>query len=304
MAARKDSKVKTSEKVECQNCFKFKASTPANYYINGHPLFNWEKFKVCKDCTNSYIGDKGSIGYLQRVFSMLALLDKPFLPDLWKQRDEEWQKYIPTLSSMNQYKGLTFKESIFLGSHKPVIDHNTEEEIILNKDEMMELTKYWGRGYSNEDYQYLEEEKIKLMSSFECPDYGMEMIMRDICFINLDIEKVRQEQKANGSKEISNLIKTRSELMNDAKMKPIQATGAEANDQVSFGVLIKKWENEKPVPIGLDDEMKNYIDTFMVGHLAKMEGLNNEMTEKYDKALSEYTIDFEEINKNKEYEDE
>ncbi|GAA4880551.1 hypothetical protein GCM10023310_70950 [Paenibacillus vulneris] len=290
-------------KIECQRCGKFKAPTPSNYYVNGHPLFNWEKFKVCKDCTNNYIGEKGSTGYLHRVYSMLALLDKPFLTDLWKQRDEEWQRYIPTLSSMNQYKGLTFKDSIFVSSN----NHNYNDQVddtIIKESDLLELTRYWGRGYSNEDYLYLEEEKFKLMSSFECPDYGMEMIMRDICFINLEIEKIRQEQKGNGGKEISNLIKTRSDLMNDAKMKPIQATGADANDQISFGVLIKKWENEKPIPQGLDDEMKSYIDTFMIGHLAKMEGLNNEMTEKYDKAMSAYTIDFDEINRNKEYEDD
>lgn len=290
-------------KIACQKCRKLKAPSSSNYYVNGHPLFNWDKFEVCKDCTNEYIGEKGSDGYLFRVYSMLALLDKPFLADLWEQRDMEWQKYIPTLSSF--YKGLTFKDSVFLGTGKPTIaQKQTSEGEEIYYEDVLELTKYWGRGYTNEDYQYLEEEKVKLMSSFECPDYGMEMIMRDICFINLEIEKIRQEQKANGSKEISNLIKTRSDLMNDAKMKPIQATGADANDQISFGVLIKKWENDRPIPQGLDDEMKSYIDTFMIGHLAKMEGLNNEMTEKYDKALSEFTINFDEINKNKEYDDD
>ncbi|ALS22297.1 hypothetical protein [Paenibacillus naphthalenovorans] len=303
MVVRKKDEKDTVEKIKCQNCGKLKASTSVNYYMNGHPLFNWDKFEVCKECTNSYIGEKGSEGYLHRVYSMLALLDKPFLADLWKQRGEEWQRYIPTLSSMKQYKELTFKDSIFLNSNSiSDTDNNSFDEITLHEDDLSELIEYWGRGYSDEDYRYLEEEKIKLMSSFECPDYGMEMIMRDICFINLDIEKLRQNKK--GSKEIGNLIKTRSDLMNDAKMKPIQATGADANDQLSFGVLVKKWENDRPIPKGLDDEMKNYIDTFMIGHLAKMEGLNNEMTEKYDKALSEYTIDFNELNKNDEYEDD
>jgi hypothetical protein len=125
----------------------------------------------------------------------------------------------------------------------------------------------------------------------------MEMIMKDICFINLDIEKIRREKRPNSSKEITSLIKTRSDLMNDANMKPIQSTGADANDQVTFGTLIKKWENERPIPKPLDDEMKRYIDTFMVGHLAKMEGLHNEMTEKYDQAISKYTINFSDIHK-------
>jgi hypothetical protein len=134
------------------------------------------------------------------------------------------------------------------------------------------------------------------MSSFECPDYGMEMIMKDICIINLEIEKIRQEKKDSANKIITNLIKTRSDLMNDANMKPIQSTGADASDQITFGTLIKKWENERPIPQPMDDEMKKYIDTFMVGHLAKMEGLHNEFTELYDREISKYTIDFNELN--------
>ncbi|GMX64399.1 hypothetical protein Elgi_36680 [Paenibacillus elgii] len=305
MAAKKTVTLGTSEKIKCLKCGKSKMPSTKNFYENVNPLFNSEKFEVCKECINNYIGERASEGYTDRVKLVLAMLDKPFIGDQWVSREEDWAKYIPQISSFPQYKGVSFKDSTFLFSGSILNPFPLNDEVDpISDPNLYELTKYWGRGYSNEDYQYLEEEKVKLMSSFECPDYGMEMIMRDICFINLEIEKVRQEQKANGSKEISNLIKTRSDLMNDAKMKPIQATGAEANDQISFGVLVKKWENDRPIPRGLDDEMKNYIDTFMVGHLAKMEGLNNEMTEKYEKAMSEYTIDFEELNKNKEYDDD
>jgi len=84
--------------------------------------------------------------------------------------------------------------------------------------------------------------------------------------------------------------------MTDANMKPVQATGAEANDQITFGTLIKKWENEKPIPSHLDDEMKKYIDTYMVGHLAKMEGFNNDLVNKYNESLKEYTIDLNSLD--------
>ncbi|MCM3274352.1 hypothetical protein, partial [Paenibacillus elgii] len=301
MAGRKTNK--PPNMLECLKCKQPKrADNNSNYYVNTNALFNLEKYPVCKECISQFLGEKGSIVYKERVKFILAQMDKPFLSDLWTTSEETWEKYIPQISSFKQYKGLTFKDSTenttkVIKDVVKVTDPSCEEE---EMNLTIDLIKYWGRGYTNEDYQYLEEEKVKLMSSFECPDYGMEMIMRDICFLNLEIEKVRQEQKANGSKEISNLIKTRSDLMNDAKMKPIQATGAEANDQISFGVLIKKWENDRPIPQGLDDEMKDYIDTFMIGHLAKMEGLNNELTEKYDQALSEYTINFDELNRDDE----
>jgi len=42
--------------------------------------------------------------------------------------------------------------------------------------------------------------------------------------------------------------------------------------------------------------MKKYIDTYMVGHLAKMEGLHNEFTDMYDKALKPWTVDFSNLD--------
>lgn len=297
--------MKKNTKIICLGCGSEKA--PTNFYMNSNPLFSKEmkQLPICKICIQKYISESSNESeYFNRVVLVLALLNKPFLSSEWINLDKSWEKYIPPISSLPQHKKTQFKDStFFLG------DSGKNEALQLDLEfdsdlDAQELLNYWGKGYNREHYEFLEEEKMKLMSSFECPDYGMEMIMRDICFINLDIEKIRGEQRPNGSTEISKLIKIRSDLMNDAKMKPIQATGAEANDQLTFGVLIKKWENDKPVPKALEDEMKMYIDTFMVGHLAKMEGLSNEMTEKYDKAIADYTINFKDVNKDDEFEDE
>lgn len=153
--------------------------------------------------------------------------------------------------------------------------------------------KYWGKGRQNWEYEYLEDEIFRLKTDFECPDYGMEMIMKDICFINLDIEKIRQGLEKG---DIPKLIESRSKLMNDGNLKPVQSTGADKNEKLSLGVFIKKWENERPITKKLDDEMKTYIDTYMAGHLAKMEGLNNDLVRKYEDAIRDYTIDFSVIN--------
>ena len=45
----------------------------------------------------------------------------------------------------------------------------------------------------------------------------------------------------------------------------------------------------------MDDEMKKYIDTYLIGHLAKMEGLNNDLVKQYEEAIREYTLDMETI---------
>ncbi|PKR82860.1 hypothetical protein [Heyndrickxia camelliae] len=289
---------KQKDKFTCTCCGKDKIED--HFYSSNSPFHkNTGKLHVCKDCFWEYVNDD-----VENLKQALRMIDKPFLIDILNSSEEESKSTGKSLIKlymknvvMNRNKDLTWADSDIFNSSQTIVENHIQDD---NDEEIEESVKYWGRGYSEWEYSFLEEERYKLMSSFECPDYGMEMIMKDICCINLDIEKLRQERKDNSQKTITNLIDTRSKLMNDANMKPIQSTGAEGNDQITFGTLIKKWENEKPIPTPLEDEMKEYIDTFMIGHLAKMEGLNNELTEKYDQALSNYTINFNEINKNDE----
>ncbi|MDT0160285.1 hypothetical protein [Bacillus sp. AG4(2022)] len=293
------------DKLMCTGCGSDR--NPRDFYKSFSPFHAaTEKLNVCKHCLDNFMKKNERDPELFK--KMMRMLDKPFLTHLFEsavKRKAYIGEYFQLINSKD-FNTLTWDDSDF-SSHKSTSEMNAEGAIDENDESEEidpEIHMYWGRGYSDWEYSFLEEERHKLMTSFECPDYGMEMIMKDICFLNLDIEKVRQEKNANNQKIVTTLIETRSKLMNNANMNPIQSTGAEGNDQITFGTLIKKWENERPVPTPLEDEMKEYIDTYMIGHLAKMEGLSNELTEKYDKALSTYTIDFNEINKtDDEYED-
>jgi len=170
---------------------------------------------------------------------------------------------------------------------------NQDRKLYDYDDISEEIIKHWGKNKEDWEYEFLEEEMFKIKSSFECPDYGMEMIMKDICFINLDIEKCRNNGK-DSKNEIGKLIETRSKLMNDAKMKPIQSTGAEANDQITFGTLIKKLENERPTDEPLDewkdpDNFEKWHKIF-VGHLADMNDIDNELVREYKETIKPYTV--------------
>jgi len=189
-------------------------------------------------------------------------------------------------------ESLRFKDSDNLINNDNIINDNinielTESNFILTE----EILRYWGKNRGLWEYEYLDEEMFKIKTSFECPDYGMEMLMKDICFLNLDIERVRQGIEKG---DISKLIETRSKLMNDAKMKPIQATGAESNDQITFGMLIKKLENDRPTDEPLEewkdpDKFEKWQKVF-VGHLADMNDIENDAVKEYREIIKPYTV--------------
>lgn len=299
------------DKMRCNCCGKDKRL--ADYYAStSHFNKHTGKSNICKQCVWDYVEPENNNSYsMIKVKDVLRVMDKPFLFDLWessiaeatnsKQASSYFRTYMKNVALPN-YTLFTWEDSNHELENKKCSEKyfDTIDDFEVTTD----IIDFWGKGFEEDDYSFLENDKKKLEASFECPDYGMEMIMKDISFINLEINKLRQDKKGNNQKTITNLIETRSKLMNDANMKPIQSTGAESNDQVTFGTLIRKWENERPVPKPIDDEMKEYIDTFMIGHLAKMQGLNNEATKKYDEALSEYTVKFEDINKDEEYMDD
>lgn len=281
-----------SGKIKCTCCGK--ESPTGNYYESKSILYkDIGKLTVCKNCISN-IFDDISAKYNEResIYRLCRKLDMPFHESAYEaaishSKTTGWKihrSYITKLNSLRKANRYTndFEEGEKLGENQ-----NSNNNI---EDISDEIKAFWGKGLENWEYDFLETELYNLKNDFECDDYGMEMIMKDISFINLDIYKGRAENR-----DVRNLIKTRSELMNDGNLKPIQATGASQNEKMSLGVFIKKWENEKPIRKDLDDEMKKYIDTFMVGHLAKMQGLENEATKKYEESIQEETIDFSDI---------
>ena len=289
------------EKKQCLTCLELKNG--GKEFFKSFSIWHADgRLPICKSCLKGYVEGKEEV--VVAVKEVMRTLDKPFKLVVWEQaissKKDTLGEYFRLINLNSKHENYDDSISGSILEEGEYVGDDAEDSFRVTE----EMIKYWGKSYSRWEYEFLEEDHIKIMTSFECPDYGMEMIMKDICFINLDVEKKRQEKSSNSGSEITKLIKSRSDLMNSANMNPIQSTGAEGNDQITFGTLIKKWENERPVPKFLEDEMKEYIDTFMVGHLAKMEGLTNELTEKYDNALNEYTIDFEEIKKDtEEYDD-
>ena len=275
------------------------------------------KMSVCSDCCNEIYNYYFSIYSNMRdaIIFTCRDLDVRFSERALEQTQSHIDKLRSTNKNINtifgQYKSkisslsknnegineFRYKDSDDSINIKQNTTTNTINTIIeLSESDFIlteEIIKHWGKGKDDSEYEFLDDQMYKIKSSFECPDYGMEMIMKDICFINLDIEKIRQDGK-DVKGDINKLIETRSKLMNDAKMKPIQSTGAEANDQITFGMLIKKLENERPTDEPLEewkdpDNFEKWHKIF-VGHLADMNDIENDATKEYRDIIKPYTV--------------
>ena len=267
----------------------------SNFYTSYSKLFTGiGVIPICKKCIGEVFDDllKKYKNDKHAIYKLCERLDVPFYNGVYEgTKNGKWKSYQTYFKNINSFKDKNRYGDCF--DDGEIFNENLEGDGLSSFSKIDEETQvYWGRGLEEWEIEFLEKEIYSLKTDFECDDYGMEMIMKDISFINLEIYKSRCS-----GRDVGKLIKTRSDLMNDANLKPVQSTGADKNEKLSLGVFIRKWENEKPVKKDLDDEMKTYIDTFMVGHLAKMQGLKNEATDKYDKAIEEHTISFKDLKK-------
>lgn len=183
-----------TEKVKCLKCKKLKVPNVSNFYANTNQLFSSDKFEICKDCIQTFIGEKGTTGYLDRVVLTLALLDKPLVGDLWVSRDEEWSRYIPQASSFQQYQGMKFSDSTI-----KTIDVNN---INTEKSEHSEFTgmdtekfynKKWMGEYTSSDIEYMEDYYIGLDRDFKIATTSHKDYARKICKASLHMDRCFQE---------------------------------------------------------------------------------------------------------------
>ena len=157
---------------------------------------------------------------------------------------------------------------------------------------------FFGDGFTDEDYKYLEKEYEDWTARHECNTKAQEEVFKDICFNRL--QNLKALRKGEDTKDITASFQ---KMLDAGKLQPKQNAGDATADNQTFGTLIDKWENERPLP-EIDEELRDvdkigwYIDVFFKGHLSKMMGLKNGLSNLYDRFIKKYTV------KKPEYSDE
>ena len=289
-------KILDGDYIYCGKCNSFLSRDTfynSNDYASG-------KFPVCKKClmlmatdydkkTNTYTDNK------EKTKETLRFLDLPFIESTYtsalssvqtevneKNRSTAWQQYITMVQSLPNWKGMKWKDSD--------IEVDSEEETKINAKIIKAAKKRFGSGYSNEDYMFLEAEYQDWTTRYACENKAQELLFKRICFKELEIDKAQKT-----GKDTKELDKTLQDLMGSLSVKPSQSNSDSLADFQTFGQLIAKWEDEKPIPEP-DEEFRDvdkvglYIDVFFKGHLSKMMGLKNAFSTLYERFIGKYTV--------------
>ena len=293
------SKIMEGDYVYCHGCNEFHSST--SFYNDKR--FASGLYPICKkvliDMATDYDKkEKIRVDNREKTIKVFQMLDIPFIDSIYqsalqttqesvgeKNRSTAFSHTITIVKSLPQYKGMTFADSDFGETGNP------DDEQLSKRKPRKEIVKLFGSGFSNEDYLYLQDQYDDWCARTQVDSKSQQTYVVQISMQLLDIYKDRKV-----GKDVTNKLKALDTLMNSANLQPKQNVDNSATDALTFGQLIEKWENEKPIPEPSEefkdvDGIGKYIRVWFTGWLSKALGLKaNVFTEEYDEEIAKYTV--------------
>ena len=168
----------------------------------------------------------------------------------------------------------------------------SDEELNVSDD----IVLFWGPGYTPSMYMELENRRKYWMSKYPQEaelDIGTEALIRQICSLEIDINKARME-----GKPIDKYVNSLNTVLGSMNLKPTQKKeDADAElEKMPLGVGIQKWEYSRPLPPtpkekrDINQVIKN-ITTWYLGHACKMVGIRNSYCKMYEDAMAELRVE-------------
>lgn len=278
-------------------------------FISSGSFFNKKKVPWCKKCIDGlyreYVDKYSGCSDPKREATkrMCMALDMYYSDSLYKAALKKMSSTsgislfasFYQIINLAQYKNKSYDDTLReihgIVSVESKSDSNIDEKSVPKK-----VQKFFGTGFSYDDYIFLQNEYEDWTTRHECSSKSQEEIFKQICFTQLDIYKAR----LNGN-DTKDLTATLQKLLDTAKLQPKQNSNETVSESQTFGTLLDKWENTRPTP-DIDDDLKDvdkiglYIDVFFRGHLAKLVNLKNGLSNLYDKFIGKYTVKKPEYN--------
>lgn len=173
-----------------------------------------------------------------------------------------------------------------------------EQHTGTDEEQQFEVTKdmirRWSGGMRPDEYEFLENEYEDWNNKTEVKSKSQEELIKNICLAQLN---VRRAQAAGNSKAVTDSMKALTDLMANCNLTPRQASeiANSSSTQMCLGQLIKRIEDETPITEPSEDfkdpdGIKDYLNTYFYGHLAKALHIKNDNQKKYDEEMAKYTV--------------
>lgn len=258
-------------------------------------------FPICKKCligmacdydkkTNQYTDNR------DKTMKVLEMMDLPYIDSMYqsaltscaediqdKHRNTAWSHYITVIKSLPNWRGKGWADSELPADQ-------FEEEVKINNRTLKNAIKRFGPGYTNEDYMFLENEYQDWITRYECNTKAQEAAFERLSFKKWEINNATK--KGLPTKDLD---KTYQEWLGTANIQPRQTSMDSMADAQTFGTLIQKYEETRPLP-EVDPELEDVdklgllIDVFFRGHASKMLGLKNTFSHLYERFMKKYTV--------------
>lgn len=303
-----EDKKATKKKCTCLYCGNEYLDT--NFY-NSNSIFysNTGKIPYCKQCMEKFYQyfykkytNEGCLAPEKKAVKRLCMIfDVYYRDDVYNSAMKKINDDSMNISPMSQYmKNIQLRQYNFnKETYENTITQAEQENFAMSAiaDISGDISidqktmDFWGSGFTEEDYKFLQREYDDWVTRHECQTKAQEEIFKRICFKQLEILKATRR-----GEDTKNLDATFQNLLDTAKLQPKQNSGDAVSDAQTFGTLIDKWENTRPLP-EIDEELKDvdkialYVDIFFRGHLSKMMGLKNGLSNLYNKFMKKYTVE-------------
>lgn len=299
----------------CFSCGK--ESVETNFYNSNSEFYsNTGKIPYCKQCIENfyqqycdqYANEGCSTPAKKAVQRLCMLFDIYYKDDVFNSAVDNARKRETNISPMSaymkmiqlvQYKNKTYENTISEAEQESFVMSslaNISDEITVDQ----KTIDFFGNGFANDDYIFLKREYEDWTARHECNTKAQEEVIKDICFNRL--QNLKALRKGEDTKDITASFQ---KMLDAGKLQPKQNVGDATADNQTFGTLIDKWENEKPIP-EIDEDLRDvdkiglYLEIFFKGHLAKMMGLKNGLSNLYTKFMKKYTVEKPEYNDNED----
>lgn len=257
--------------------------------------------QCCMTCVDNLFIDyyEEAKDYKKAMRQLCRKLDLYWNEGLWEpiERSSAPQvmvkKYIKKINSINHTGKCyddTLREENALWNLFPYTEQNSSDEDTVPD----EIVAFWGPGYTSKMYMELEQRRHYWMTRFPedaIIDIGTEALIRQICNLEIDINKDRA-----AGKPIEKSVNALNTLLGSAMLKPTQKKDDGASNDIPFGVGIGWCERHKPIKEPSEefkdvDGIVKYIMVWVYGHLAKMMGKKNLCSKLYEDEMENWRVE-------------